>query len=56
MSRPIINHKNVGDGAYSPPMLTIYGNVKVLTASGTSGVPENGNQPNCSTGPTKRPC
>lgn len=42
--------------AYAPPSLKAYGSVLALTASGVSGVQENGNQPNCSTASTRRPC
>lgn len=41
---------------YSAPVLTVYGDAKLLTVSGTTGVAENGNQPNCSTSATKKPC
>lgn len=43
-------------GAYSAPVLQIYGEVKTLTASGTGTDAENGNQPNCSTNSTRKPC
>ena len=43
-------------GVYTPPTLKVYGAVKALTASGTSGVAENGNQPNCSTNAARKPC
>jgi len=43
-------------GSYSPPRLTIYGDVKALTASGTSGISENGNPPTCATNAARRPC
>lgn len=41
---------------YNPPTLTVYGHVTKLTASGTGTVAENGNQPNCSTSSTRKPC
>lgn len=42
--------------AYARPTLTVYGDVKKLTASGTSGIAENGNTPNCSGHLDRRPC
>lgn len=56
MSRSINTQRNQDCQHYSPPSLKIYGDVTVLTASGVSGVAENGNQPNCSTSATRRPC
>jgi hypothetical protein len=41
---------------YARPVLQVYGDVKMLTASGTSGGSETGNQPTCSINTAKRPC
>lgn len=42
--------------AYSRPTLTVYGDVKTLTASGTSGGKEGGVLPACDGNLDKRPC
>lgn len=41
---------------YVAPVLTVYGEAKLLTVSGRSGIAENGNQPNCSTNAGRKPC
>lgn len=56
MSRSTVEQQNHEGRSYSPPSLKIYGDVTVLTASGISGISENGNRPNCSTSATRRPC
>lgn len=56
MPSSMIDPTKAKPGAYSTPKLKVYGDVLTLTASGISGVSENGNQPNCSTAPDRRPC
>lgn len=42
---------------YVAPKLTVYGEAKTLTASGTGSNQENGTSPNCNPpNSTKRPC
>lgn len=55
MPSTLINHAASQFGAYSPPKLKIYGDVKALTASGISGVQENG-VTNCVADASRRPC
>lgn len=56
MPSPVTESNQLNLGAYSAPSLKVYGSVMVLTASGTGTDAENGNQPNCSTAPARRPC
>lgn len=51
-----VNSDSKQAGAYARPTLRIYGDVTVLTASGTGTLSENGNQPNCATASNKKPC
>ena len=43
-------------GAYVAPTLKVYGCVATMTASGTSGVSENGTTPACTPQTTRKPC
>lgn len=43
-------------GTYSRPILKVYGDVKTLTASGTSGGKEGGTPTTCDGNLAKRPC
>jgi hypothetical protein len=42
--------------AYSRPKLSVYGDVKGLTASGSAGGKEGGTTPICDGNTAKRPC
>jgi len=43
-------------GVYEAPKLTVYGDARTLTASGTRGLQEGGTSPACSNNPNRRPC
>jgi hypothetical protein len=56
MSGKIDHRATAAIKAYSGPTLSVYGDVKSLTASGTSGGKEGGTRPVCDGNLNKRPC
>ena len=57
MSSMIIENGEPNRAAYSAPKLTVYGNVAMLTASGSGATAENGSPGACAPpNGTKRPC
>ena len=56
MPSSLINPDKARPGAYKAPRLTIYGDARALTASGTGATAENGTQPSCVGNLGKKPC
>jgi hypothetical protein len=53
---PCLLTNSVETKKYSTPRLTIYGEAKKLTASGTGGTTETGSQPSCQNNINRRAC